>query len=663
MKDVGSPLAMDQDQDGPRLMTVDVFDTLLYRRPICERRRISRFSGAVVRHPAFSALGLSQEGVAWARTHSQRLAFRVAAVEDERKEICLDDVLSRIVVLLGLPPGSNKILETLEIDEDIESVVPNQKLIRHLRSLRSTGQRVVALSDTWYSAIQLRRILAAHGCLEALDTVYTSADLGYTKRNGHAFVKLSEREDVPPAKITHLGDDAIADFAAPSKHGVASRCVPRSTLYKIRRTVDAITFIASQRRITASRRHSIDSENLGDILGPIVAEYCVGLWLYMSSMKAQNAHAVFCARGGLRMQIAYEIALERLGLPAPLPFGSLMVSRLIAARGALLKGSHRAYEEIGREFPGATCATVAQALCGTGLEFSSAWDSPFNRTTFQELLEKDALGSDVTKLLKYQNDLFARHLNQVTASADRILLCDTGLFGSTQRMLEDAFPDKQWESALFARCNYKKFDSSHFGRVTGISVQRDIYSPMDVRSCVLRYWHLIEALFEPPLNSVKSFHLEIDGSVRSNLEVDGWRTALEPDGDDTFGYVVRYLSTLSPGDLSRIAMEAPSGWSALRVAILFPSPDDVQLLTVHNRSIDFGRDKEIESGSNSGSPLRISTLKSALWKEGLIASELGALRWPALKVLELAYGARSILSSLRARKLLPFGRIATADQQ
>ena len=71
------------------------------------------------------------------------------------------------------------------------------------------------------------------------------------------------------------------------------------------------------------------------VLGPILAEFAFRLWLFAESQPSE-ARLLFCARGGLRMRLLYETFLNSIGRSSPLPVDDLMVSRLVAARPALL---------------------------------------------------------------------------------------------------------------------------------------------------------------------------------------------------------------------------------------------------------------------------------------------------------------------------------------
>jgi len=99
------------------------------------------------------------------------------------------------------------------------------------------------------------------------------------------------------------------------------------------------------------------------VLGPIFAEFALRLWIFLNAVEdPEDTCILFCARGGLRLRLLFERFLKRAGLESPVVIGDLMVSRLIAARMAILDPATAVSSEIGREFYGGTMQTVAHAL-------------------------------------------------------------------------------------------------------------------------------------------------------------------------------------------------------------------------------------------------------------------------------------------------------------
>jgi hypothetical protein len=325
-----------------------------------------------------------------------------------------------------------------------------------------------------------------------------------------------------------------------------------------------------------------------------------------------------------------------------------MVSRLIAARPAILARSTAALEEIAREFSGATLREVAYALSQSHDAASEPeWSAAFNRHDFEKLLWRER-SAPLRAAIAAQHDLFRRHLHNRSAGAERIILCDTGLYGSTVKLLSVGMPEIKWSCVMFARSNYKGFDAGHFAYTSGLSVEQDSYSILNVRSSVFRFWHLIEQVLEPRLQSVQSFELSArSGQISSNLEREGWRRALVPAENEVFSGVLSYFARLTPLNFTKcIYDDSDEAWRGLRRLIARPHASEVLCLSPEPRSRDFGRSEKVATIASARSAWSLKGVRASLWKEGKVAQSFPTLRYPLQIGIEVAYLARSISAAV-----------------
>lgn len=402
-------------------------------------------------------------------------------------------------------------------------------------------------------------------------------------------------------------------------------------------------------------RRAVTAETFGrDVLGPIVAEFCLRLWSLASLMdRRDDAALLFCARGGLRLQLAYERFLGASGLESPAHVAPLMVSRVVAIRPALA----RAVDEetptllpatattLTYEFPRATLAEVAIAMSGVApaAETGAEVDAPFTPRGFAALLRHPA-GRPVAEAITTQAGLFTRHLRQALDDRRHAVIVDTGLYGTTGSLLAEGLPDLHASSALLAR-TFRP--GPRTAATFGLSLQAQGYSPLLRRTALLRYWHFVEWLFEPDLQSVRWFTDE-NGTVRSNLEIPDWWQRLGPAPGTAFAGILDYLDGLPAGPASRIVTDADRAWDEFRRAVVWPSREHGLALAVGTRSDDFGTDRTWGERSWQGP---VAALRgSSMWRGGEIARSGSRLRLPLLAAVEGAYCARHVhrtLSRLR----------------
>jgi hypothetical protein len=406
---------------------------------------------------------------------------------------------------------------------------------------------------------------------------------------------------------------------------------------------------------------SVTSETFGrEVLGPIFAEFCLRLWSLQSLLqRPEEVALLFCSRGGLRMQFAYERFLQAMGLPASVHSAPLMVSRLAAIRPALLRTVDEQLESLvpaaartlSYEMRHASLSEVAIAITGIAPDPSDGrWDAPFSTRGFAVLLRHPDSRS-VVALLAQQSRLFLRHLASQQGGRPRAVLVDTGLFGTTAHLLADAQPDLEFSLALIARSNYRREPTPLPSNVFGISLQVDGYSPLQRRTAMLRYWQFTEALFEPELPSVSTF-TEEQGILRSNLEVEGWQDQIPPRPGSAYAGLVSYLDVLSPKSGEQVLRDTTAAWNRFWRAVVWPDRDHGYALRSGLRSRDFGSDMTFTDGEWRGS---IAALRgSSMWREGEIARSGSPLRLPLLAAIETVYGARRVKHAISsARRLLP----------
>jgi hypothetical protein len=402
---------------------------------------------------------------------------------------------------------------------------------------------------------------------------------------------------------------------------------------------------------------SVTPENFGrEVLGPIIGEFCLRLWSLASLLQRPNeVTLLFCSRGGLRMQFAYERFLQALQLPTTVHIAPLMVSRLVAIRPALMRTVEErlaslvpsAATSLSYEMPRASLYEVAVAIAGVAPDPANGrWDVPFTPPGFARRLRHPD-GQQVSRALAEQAGLFGQHLEDQLGGRQRAVLVDTGLFGTIAHLLADARPDLEFSSILIARSNYRRERGPSPSKVFGISVHADGYSPWQRRTAILRYWHFTEWLFEPELPSVQNFTDE-HGKLRSNLEVEGWQERIPPTPGSAFAGLVSYLEALSPGSGEQVLLDADRAWSRFRRAVIWPDHEHGHALLTGLRSSDFGSDVTFTERTWRGS---IAAMRGAsMWREGEIARSGSRLRLPVLAVIEMAYGVRRVTRALTSRQ-------------
>ncbi|WP_283193665.1 hydrolase [Rhizobium sp. AN80A] len=640
--------------DGIDLISTDVFDTLLLRQPRSQRSRLIQaeklFSG-VLRDEGFH---ISPDHLFRTRQLAERFGYRALNIGGGAGEVRLVDILKRQFAILGLPERFIEKRIAIEVAIEKRSLSANQMLARVLRLHRRTGIRIVAVSDTALPKRQLSELINHFHGPGLIDDIYSSAEVGESKRFGHLFSHVLLTEGIAASRLLHLGDDLLADCTVPRTMGIHTLHLPKGRLRRLATQADGARSQAARgvrNTVIKPARvpHLADREGFGrDVFGPVVAQFCFYIWLYarQAEMKG-DAALLFCARGGIGIRAAFEKLVAKLDLPIAIRRENILISRLIAARSALIQQSPTVLDELAREFKKNTFAEVADALGGATYRLSDAWQRPFDPAQFYGLLETTE-GGRVLADIAQQNALFERHLAQIAGDAKRIILCDTGLYGSTQRLVAAGLPQRKFETIQFARCNYKGLSEDHFSRVTGLVVEEDLYNPLRIETVILRYWQIIESLFEPAIPSVRHLSESDDGSVHSNAGPIAYGQLDPAQVNPLLTGVFQYIDRVESG--ARVMSDADRAWRRLKRAITKPDAFDIIALGVGARSVDFGRADNVHVLEKSNAPNlanKLTEIKSQLWREGAIVRDFPLLKSALLPALEMVHIIRQVSARLK----------------
>ncbi|MGI9034364.1 MAG: haloacid dehalogenase [Acidimicrobiales bacterium] len=200
------------------VLSLDVFDTLIWRPTpepvdafILFGRRLQQL-GRLPEHVApelFAAL----------RERAELRARARVATAGKVPEVRLEAIYAELPSHLFNGPGAD--LPALEVEFEASITFPDLEVCRlaHLAKAK-LGLRLVLVSDTYYSAAELRRILDRQPFSElAFDEVFTSSQYGVGKGSG-LFGVVLEALGVGAAEVLHVGDNADADEDRARREGM-----------------------------------------------------------------------------------------------------------------------------------------------------------------------------------------------------------------------------------------------------------------------------------------------------------------------------------------------------------------------------------------------------------------------------------------------------------
>ncbi|MBC8035605.1 MAG: hypothetical protein H7X89_00080 [Rhizobiales bacterium] len=215
-----------------RLVSVDIFDTILLRR--C-RPELARFADiAAAQAIALNRAGIdgvTAEGVYRARLKLHKQVYDQVR-RGERPEARHDDILDAIRVHLNLPVQALPIMAEAETVYESSVLTANRALVAGLAEI-ACAKRLILSTDMYLPEPAIRALLAQLTPDLAALPLLVSSDLGATKRSGTLFGLLPQRFGACPREILHAGDNKAADVEQARAAGLHAQWLPRSLAFRL----------------------------------------------------------------------------------------------------------------------------------------------------------------------------------------------------------------------------------------------------------------------------------------------------------------------------------------------------------------------------------------------------------------------------------------------
>lgn len=212
--DAISTLAMVEDRlDGARVVSFDLFDTLLQRRglsPEATHRKTAGFARLI-------AGAAGAEAIFAARHVFAGMVKARMIAEDSGDEPALVDIFEAALRGAGVGGDPRALAENLvafEAESEAQGVRAAPGAAALLGALRARGLKVIAVTDMYFRAPEIDLILERAGLKVFFDEVFVSSDIGWTKHGGRIFPFVAARLGVEPGDILHVGDRNDSDVTS-----------------------------------------------------------------------------------------------------------------------------------------------------------------------------------------------------------------------------------------------------------------------------------------------------------------------------------------------------------------------------------------------------------------------------------------------------------------
>jgi len=424
----GLPGLLDGAPDGVRILSLDCFDTLLWRN--CQSPT-----------DVFADCG----GL-WRRTRAEHRARLQRRFEDGRSEVSIE------AIHRALRPTAQDAVVTgavaAELAAEARHCYAFAPTVALMRAAKARGLQVIIVSDTYLSEPQLRALIEAAAGPEVIaliDRIFCSCEFGVQKAAG-LFEPVLEALGVPPQAIVHVGDNKRADQVAPAAlgiWGVHFRQFDPAAEQRLRLEAAAAAILDPAARTTRpilqphrapiSLRAAADPVwTLGhDVLGPLM--HAFSRWVEAEAASLGDAKIVFLLRDGHLPQRVFEALTGRESAAAE-------ISRFTARRAGFTDEAAIAGYLSGESRHGRVKLLARQLGLSReeGEKLGRNGQSGFER----EALRPQNVRKIVERSHAFADKLFAHLARAGVERGDTVMLVDLGYNGTVQDYLEGALTER-----------------------------------------------------------------------------------------------------------------------------------------------------------------------------------------------------------------------------
>lgn len=450
-----------------KLYSFDIFDTLITRKVATPKGIFVLMKDIINQSPQFADLPNDVKTNFFNyRTNSEFYLRQINNQWNDGKDISLDMIYNHIQHTYFLTNEQTQAIKELEIQLELDNIIPIKENIEKLKVLLEKGKRVVLISDMYLPEYIIKEMLLKCDPVLCQVKLYLSSTLGFMKTKQALFHYVKEQENVEFREWTHMGDNKFADFFCARKLGIKAVLYPyvkfkeyeKSLLVANSQNSFVQISLGCAKNIRLNKFPNDEKAQLGaSLAGPILFSYIY--WLLDQAQKRGIERLYFIARDGYILKLIADLIIKENNLPIKTKY--IYGSRKAWRISALNLDDDELYRQF-IQFTMYEPKKVNQAFGLTKEEFLSilpknlhnySTHKPDNRLAEYLYENKDVLKFAIEKN-KAQKECVINYLkNTIDCTDDKFAFVDLDGSGLTQNCLArlmNNFYDKKIKSFYYA---------------------------------------------------------------------------------------------------------------------------------------------------------------------------------------------------------------------
>lgn len=241
---------LNQMLQGDKILSLDVFDTLIFRDNSSELTRFYEIGGMMAKIvKEVAGKDVKQIDAFIARQLGTQATYRASKTIQDCREGSLEELHATASYLLVGDASLTQLFIKAELRYEATRLHQNFFLIDYVRKYRAAGGRVILISDMYMHGMHISDLLNQLDIVsEDYDLLLSSSDTKVSKASGGLF-KLAESEmGEGPEQFFHLGDSLKGDVVQPIRSNWKALHLPISEYDIMARRNDHLSTYAKIQR-------------------------------------------------------------------------------------------------------------------------------------------------------------------------------------------------------------------------------------------------------------------------------------------------------------------------------------------------------------------------------------------------------------------------------
>ena len=303
------------------LFSFDIFDTLITRRcaePCAIFAIMQHKLGNIEHMPEFI-----KNNFFTLRTEAEAFARFSQMIINNTTEIEFDDIYKLIQYNYLISDEIINTLKELEIQTEIDNLVPLTSNINKLKQLLKKGKSVVLISDMYHRQEILRDILCGIDPVFKDIPIYVSCEHNASKSDSKIFEIIKKEQQVQYKNWHHYGDNPKSDVQIPKQLGIKATLIKNEELmpyekFLLKHKKDNTFFQAAAgcARLARMNKPKIVKPDVFDFGASFAAPILYNFvdWVIDFALKKKTKTLYFIARDGYIPKLIADIIIEKRNL-------------------------------------------------------------------------------------------------------------------------------------------------------------------------------------------------------------------------------------------------------------------------------------------------------------------------------------------------------------